>query len=158
MTHKNAVCPNLKWTCLLDEWTPVRGGYIQECIYICEYKGYKFQYHSRTYNEYATEEEPAYSEWNDSCYCITTWETIWEDEGHYDFHIIDYVEEELSKCKVTRLRKALRMKLCILHNTVLAYLYEHWIVSRKWRMKYVLDCNTWERCNSKEYLKEYWWD
>lgn len=121
-----------------------------------KYKWYTFKLWTRTYKEIVDDEIP-YTEWEDECWCVETNELVWKDEGHYDDHIRDYVEQELSKSKAVKIN-ALHMKLCVLYNTVLSYLYGHWIVSRKLRMKYVLDCNTWKRCNSKEYLKEYWWD
>ena len=56
-----------------------------------KYKWYTFKLWTRTYNEDATEDEPAYSEWEDECWCVETNELIWKDEWHYDDHIRDYV-------------------------------------------------------------------
>lgn len=56
-----------------------------------KYKWYTFKLWIRTYNEDATEDEPAYSEGEDECWCVETDEVIWKDEWHYDDHIKDYV-------------------------------------------------------------------
>ena len=56
-----------------------------------KYKWYTFKLWTRTYNEDATEDEPAYSEGEDECWCVETNELVGKDEWHYDEHIKDYV-------------------------------------------------------------------
>lgn len=92
MTHKNAVCPNLKWT--ITSETINHDGRFEEVIrtYVCKYKGYTFDYRIRDYDEWATDDEPSYSEREESIYCSETWDLVAEDWECNDYAVVDYVK------------------------------------------------------------------
>lgn len=139
MTRKITVCPNLKWT--ITSETINKDGRFEEVIrtYVCKYKGYTFNYRIRDYSEWATDDEPSYSEREESIYCSETWDLVAEDWECCDVNVINYVKQ-LQKQKKTK-----KIIVDMLLRTDLVYRFNNWeFYEFKWK---------YDRCSRKQKLK-----
>lgn len=139
MTHNNAVCPNLKWT--ITSETINHDGRFEEVIrtYVCKYKGYTFNYRVRDYSEWATDDEPSYSEREETIYCSETWDLVAEDWECCDANVVNYVKW------LTKKQRTKDIIIDMLLRTNLVYWF--------WDCKYFKYWWQYEKCNYKTKLK-----